>query len=354
MEYLVEKGLIVLSIEHPFFEYVGKRNSTCRLIDGDGSKTVLSGKSAFPFPMNFVHELVFNLRSTNQLVERPTQFVIAVDPLNVTMALVLKKLGRVKKVYFHSVDYSERRFGLGVLNAVYELIYRTALRKSDLIGVVSERMRLKVVGAGVPTERVMLLPNAPVMGQIAPLAIEKREPASIVHTGITYSIDIDDLLLGLSQLKGRIPTFKIHFVGGISFTKEQKQTIATYNLEENIVLHGYVSYHENLEIISTCMIGLTYYDKSISQFEYGDSLKIREYAALGLPTVSEGITWTAEEGAESGAVAIFRSPDEMADRIFLLMTDARLYRRMSESALRFGKRYDKRLLLAALQKSLNA
>ena len=81
-------------------------------------------------------------------------------------------------------------------------------------------------------------------------------------------------------------------------------------------------------------------------------MKIREYAACGLPIVCDPSTGTAEEAAETGAAILVKDKTSLADALNRLMSDDVLYGRMSEAALVWAKANDKRLYLENLMDTI--
>ena len=74
---------------------------------------------------------------------------------------------------------------------------------------------------------------------------------------------------------------------------------------------------------------------------YADSLKIREYAAAGLPTVCDNIYSTSDEIKQYNTGFVYNDYREMADVVLRLIKDESLYRRLSQNALAWAKKMDK-------------
>ena len=68
---------------------------------------------------------------------------IGSDPLNTLAGILLKRLGlrRFRSIVYYSVDYSPVRFKSGLLNRIYHWIDRMAVKGSDAVWNVSQRMR---------------------------------------------------------------------------------------------------------------------------------------------------------------------------------------------------------------------
>lgn len=314
-----------------------------------GTRIIRRGHSTLPLLASILHEFIFTLSCVGIYSSRKIGFTIAVDPLNFLYAYVLKKLGMLGRIYFHSVDYSQNRFRNRLLNVIYESSYRFAITKADTVGVVSARMKQKALDYGVESHRVFLLPNTPLDADIAPVDLKARLPKSIVHSGFSFTIDFDKFLNVLAQLKGLIGSFEVHLIGDANLNPAQQQFVSDNGLHETLIFHGFLDRAQNLKVISQCMVGVTYYDYSdLPHMRYADSQKIREYLYMGLPVVSEGLTWTAEEAYVAGAALIFRNEREMARELASLLTDDLEYQRMSANAQQLGRKYEKGQLLEEL------
>jgi len=118
-----------------------------------------------------------------------------------------------------------------------------------------------------------------------------------------------------------------------------------------ITLKGQLSRHDNTKAISDSWIGLAFYDKSYSHVNFGDSLKIREYVALGIPTVSDKTTPTSLEMVDRGAGIAVNEPWDALEPLLKLMSDDRLYETMTNKALDWAKSVDKEIIVNDLVKN---
>ena len=100
--------------------------------------------------------------------------------------------------------------------------------------------------------------------------------------------------------------------------------------------------------MSHASIGITCYSAQKSYVYYADSLKIREYAAAGLPIVCDTIYGTAQEVKEYDAGFVYNSAQEMAISINQLIENKNLYKQKSERAIFWAKKMDKKKLLREL------
>jgi glycosyltransferase involved in cell wall biosynthesis len=83
-------------------------------------------------------------------------------------------------------------------------------------------------------------------------------------------------------------------------------------------------------------------------------MKIKEYAAFGLPIVMTNVPEIADEVEGEGVgIIVDYDPRQLAQAVVRILTDARLYSKMSERAVRFASGYDWSSIFArALQQTL--
>ncbi|MBU0649656.1 hypothetical protein KJ605_01475, partial [Patescibacteria group bacterium] len=93
--------------------------------------------------------------------------------------------------------------------------------------------------------------------------------------------------------------------------------------------------------------------ENINSFEkYADSLKIREYAASGLPVVCNKNISTAAEASEKGLLLLCDNVHDLAQALENLITNKMLYMTMRDRALAWARDNDKKELLCQLYSSI--
>ena len=115
-----------------------------------------------------------------------------------------------------------------------------------------------------------------------------------------------------------------------------------------MVYQGFLQPNQNHPLlIRLSGMGLIIYKEGVESFNYyRDSLKMREYAACGLPIISDKSTGTSEEAEKYGAcLRIENSAEEIAKAIRFLLENDQAYRKFSQNALKWARAFDKRLLL---------
>jgi len=96
-----------------------------------------------------------------------SEVFVGVDNLNACCGIILRALGRTRRVVFYVIDYTPRRFPNRIANAIYHWADRFAVRHADEVWNISQRIaeirkrqalpdaRNRVVGVGVDLEYVV-------------------------------------------------------------------------------------------------------------------------------------------------------------------------------------------------------
>lgn len=335
IDYLVSKGYSCLSIEHPL-DSKAKRG----LIRFRGK--VIKEFYIYPSgPLKWVCEVFINVCYVLSR-EHKYKFILAVDPLSFVSAYLIRFFTDLK-IHFHSVDYSESRFSSRLLNNLYNFLYRLSIVKADLVTYVSPIMGDKIssILGGKLDSRCVYFPNSPEYTKISKVNSKSKEKTRVVYTKAFISdIEIHLLVDICNLLKNKGVNIKFHLVGNV--VKDSIKYLKTSGVNDHFVLYGLVEYEKNLEIISNSYIGFAWYENKISFEKYADSLKIREYAASGIPTVcNDGIS-TATEVASKGAGIVACCAKGVAFSLYKLINDTSLYDKMSKNSLAWARENDKR------------
>lgn len=352
LDYLSNNGAKICLVEHSLESKGGSIFRT-----GGAVKRVNIFPNIMPFRrlMEVLVTAVFVLRSFEFI-----PCCIAVDPLNVLPALILKRFKKIGRIYFHCIDYSERRFENYLLDKIYHHIYRFALKRADICGVVSRRMMRKLSALTNDEEKLIFIPNSPVFKEYN-IDLEKRNKYSVVI--MSGRIDektnyktIFDILAELGKDFPRIDFKIIAKLEDDAYVSELKEYIKEKGLENKIFFLGFFPNPSDLmEILVNCGVGITSYslDKAGYHTEYGDSLKIREYALYALPIVADSTCDTAFEAEENRCGFVADTKEDITKALKKLWENDSIYEEYSRNALEWAKTNDKKVILRNLFGRLN-
>lgn len=343
IDYLIDNGNTISLVEHPL-ESNGRSIFTIR----DSKNGVDTVAKRIPRLLEILVTVIFILRNF-----RFIPYCIAVDPLNALSAIILKKIKKVGMVYFHCIDYSPQRFKNRILNMVYHGIYQFALNRADVCGVVSRRM-LQDFHADL-RDKMYFIPNSPVFKERSiDLGTRNKHCAVIMSGRIDEKTNYENIINVLVRLKVYYPNIEFKIIAKTEdniYERSLKEYIKDVGFDGQVSFLGFFPNPSDLEgILANCGVGLTSYsfDKAGYHTEYGDSLKIREYASYGLPIVADNICDTAFEAQENKCGFVVNNEAELENALRILWEDDNTYRDYANNALQWARRIDKRQILDGL------
>ena len=340
LKYLLSKGYKHVLVEHPL---IGTHPTIVRSDLLEPKKIRLWGKGIVRWPQEIVFNIVY-------LFFKPKfDLILAVDPLNFVSAYLLSLFSDAK-IHFHSIDYSQSRFNNILLNSLYEYMYKFAVTKADIVTYVSPIMGEKIKSiVGKDQQKLFYLPNSPFVDEMPKAPMEKKNKGDIIYTKSFISDSEIDLLLGvLDQITDSV---MLHVIGNVSDGSKRKVLASDHSVR--IKFHGLVSYEENIRIVSRAYVGIAWYEGDISFEKYADSLKLREYAALGIPAICNDLISTAGEMRQYNAGVVVQDYISLAAALVRYIHDEDYYTKVRQNAIRWAKNMDKLKLLEDLYQKFN-
>src|SRR5579859_3401897 len=137
ISYLSKRNIDNLFIRHALF----KEGKTLVTFSHSGHKENITLESYnFSELLNRVVEGYRTIKYFFIFYKKDKPIYVGVDPLNCFWGLLLKKIGRVKKLIVFSADYSQKRYGNFIVNYLYHYIDYLTVNNSDYVWSVSKRI----------------------------------------------------------------------------------------------------------------------------------------------------------------------------------------------------------------------
>lgn len=272
------------------------------------------------------------------------QYAYASDPLNFIALYWAKKHGFAEKIFFHCTDFSKTRFVNPLFNFIYQQIFKFSLKHADMTNVVTKYV-LDMAHDIAPNAKINLIPNSPIFEDMPKIEPNKKNKNTLAITisCMTQKSNFDKYLQIIKLVKKEVSEIQFTIVG--SADNYVKDLIKKEKMQKNIIITGLIPYNEAIKKVAQSYIGIVFYPTGINHVKYGDSIKIREYAASGLPIVSDNITLTSREMLEYQAGLTADTPADMAKDIIKLIKDEKLYQRIRQNALSWAEKMDKKKIL---------
>lgn len=263
---------------------------------------------------------------------------IGVDPLNCFTGIMLKKVGKVKKVVFYTADYSPNRFKNPLLNSVYHLLDRFCVRNSDEVWSVSSRIHKVREKIGISQERNIFVPNVPSDEYEKYVNNRKAEHQLITLGLLGDQLDFIGIFDAVKELKNTYPDIVLKIAGNGPKEEEYKKYIKDNNLEEQVKFLGHLNHDTALSEISQSSIGLALYNGKWSFNYYGDSMKCREYFCFGLPVITTDTHSTVDDVRDNKAGVVCKM--DKNDYIQAIIDIFTHYQEYSQNSYSLSKKYD--------------
>lgn len=331
----------------------GQSKSYYARYEGAETRTVFVGLPLrwVPAPFSFGYGVLYSFA---RFVFSRHDLCIAVNPLNFLAGYLLRACGRVGRLVSYAADYSERRFSNRTLNTIYHALDRFSVRHADQVWSVSQTICDLRRRQGVPEDRNHHIPNSPVLAQFRPgdAATISRSSIAYVFGGSLRESDLrakhhfDWLFEALGVLARKCPHVRLLLIGRGDFKTQLESLIPDPSLLRHIDFLDIEDRGKLIETLCHSAIGVAFYDLSgADHLRFGDSMKIREYFAAGLPAVTTPGHSVAAEVQSQGVGFVVRNVDECVKALDTLLQNDDIYFPMRQRVLAYAAKTDKSVLI---------
>jgi glycosyltransferase involved in cell wall biosynthesis len=207
---------------------------------------------------------------------------------------------------------------------------RLSIAAADAILTVNDALGHRLVGLGVPSGKVTIVPNSPSLRRFDPAAHPARDFAAdgvvtLAYAGAltpTYELEVAiDALASLSRRRPDLAT-RLDCYGRGDAEPALRERAAALGVADRVVFHGRIPIDDVPAAIARADIGLA--PTRRNEFtDYSLSTKIFEYAAMNKPVIASGLPMV-EATFDPGTVVTYPPGDAeaMASAILGLVDDA--------------------------------
>lgn len=303
---------------------------------------------ALPMPLLFLKDVFYTFFWCNMLLSKIDIF-FGVDPLNAFVGILLKKIGRVKKVVYYSIDYSPTRFKNPILNYIYHAAEKFCCYYADIIWVGTLDTVAQWKKNGFKKNKlapIVVVPD----GNHAIRNLEHKpkrvKKFQLVYIGyLAYKQGIDLALDSFSELTKKVKNITLIIIGTGEYELELKKKVKDLHLK-NITFAGFIEDKGAEKIISESAVGLATYipDKESFTF-YSEAGKPKFYLGCGIPVIITNVPAIAHEiNEEEAGIAIDYNVREFQDAVLKIL-DEKNYGEYRENAERMGLKFDWSIIL---------
>lgn len=339
----------LIYITHPllYLKESYQLSSKCEYYDKSKLVQVSSAHHwVFPEPLLYIKDFFYTIYWI--LKTRQTYNVyLGINDLNALAGLLLKKLGRVKKVIYYTIDLFPQRFENKLINWIYHKVDKIAVRFCDETWNVSPfiaKYRAKKGMTGEGYLRQFTIPIGIWFSKMKRLPPSKVKKTKIVYVGhLTSFMGVDLAVRGIPLIRKKIPHIKLEIIGGGDELENLKQLADKLAVTAHIKFHWWKEKKEAEALIANAAIGLAPFNTLIidEKIKNADPAKIKDYLALGLPIVMTNATLNAQTIAKLRCgIVIDYTPQSLANAVIKLLTDEKLWKEYRKNALQYVKQFD--------------
>ena len=306
-------------------------------------------RSLFLGPVDYFIDFFLSLWWVYFLPNKQDLF-IGVDPLNCFVGLILKKLGKVKKVIYYTIDFVPVRFHNHALNILFHFIEKFCVLHADEVWNVSPRIAQgrekflhilpkqypqKVVPIGVWFDKIYKRPFD---------KIKKNQLLFVGHLLEKQGVQL--VLMAIPHIVKKIPEFHFLIIGGGEYESELKHLVGDLNIQSHVTFMGWVKEREKLDTCmsqSACAIALYKPEKEkLYNFTYyADPTKLKDYLAAGLPIILTDVSYNARDIERNKCgILVEYNTKEVANAIQKLLSDTLLLVKYKRNALQYASQFD--------------
>lgn len=296
------------------------------------------GFTSLPFPLRIMQEYLLTIYFVSK-INSPVTF-IGIDPLNAWLGIILKKMGRVKKIIFYTADYAHKRYANGIMNAIYHWFDKFCIKRADQIWNVSSRITKLRKKQGVPDTKNYFVPNAPILSANHRVSNSYTAHQLVIVTHITKAIDFMSILSAIAALKKKYKDISLLIVGNGEYRGALEKEVQSLSLSKQVIFTGSLSHDKVLNVLTESGVGLAIYTNDHPWTKFGDSMKAREYLAYGLPVIINDIPSTADDIEKAHAGIVITSGKQIENAIDSLFSNKREYAIMRDNAFALAKNSD--------------
>lgn len=342
-DFLIGQSDKLLFISHPllYFKQDYGRTSYFELYHKNIKQTEKLDNYNLPSIFLFIKDLIYTFIWSFKIKGKIDLF-FGIDPLNALAGLMLKKIGKVKKVIYYSIDFSPKRFSNPILNSAYHRVEKFCVQNCDVIWVGTERTMRAWDENRYDISRIkkrVIVPDGNHSKSIKLKSSSKINKNNLVYIGhVAKKQGIDLVLESLPKLQEKFKSLNFTVIGDGDYLPELKMKAKKLKLE-NVNFKGYLEDKSAEKVIMNSAIGIaTYFPDKESFTLYSEAGKPKYYLGFGLPVIITKVPSIAEEiQRKKAGIAINYDVNEFINALFQILTHYDFYKK---NAVKMGLLFD--------------
>lgn len=288
---------------------------------------------------------------------------VGVDNLNALYGLILKKIGKVRRVAYYTIDYFPNRFENRLMNRIYHFIDKLCVKFADETWNVSKvmvdarekynNMNRELYGRQHTVPIGIWYDNAPRKDFSR---INKKKLIFVGH--LLPHMGVDLIVKAMPEILKKIPDAKLEVIGGGEEEDSLRKLSDDLGVSGSIKFWGWIRDRAKLEkTMSDGSIGLATFNTEIldDKVKNADPGKIKDYMLLGMPVIATNAISTADviEKTKCGIIIRYNTSD-LANSVVRLLDNPNLLKKYRENALKYVAQFDyNKIFSKNLSRALN-
>jgi glycosyltransferase involved in cell wall biosynthesis len=287
------------------------------------------------------------------------QVYFGFDCLNCLTGLFLKKIKKVDRVIFYSIDFVPIRFTNSLLNYIYHQIEIYCVKHADEVWNVSPRIatgREKFLHVSAKKYKQTVVPIGVWNDRVVKRDLRDSNKHQLLFMGhILEKQGVQKVLEALPLVIKKIPDVHLTIVGDGEYAAILRDMVRDLALEKHITFTGWIKKREVIDdMISESAVAIATYKpekKQLYNFTYyADPTKLKDYLSAGLPIILTDISYNAQEIAKRkcGILVEYKQKD-IADAILRILKDEKILKDYRNNALSYAQEFDWNTIFARVK-----
>ncbi|HSX39321.1 MAG TPA: NAD-dependent epimerase/dehydratase family protein [Candidatus Saccharimonadales bacterium] len=238
------------------------------------------------------------------LSDKKFDLYVGVNSFNAMFGILLKKLGKVDKVVFFTIDYvMEKRFKNEFLNKLYVKMDRLAFFGSDYTWNVSDRMskqRILELGESAKEKSQIVVPIGVPIEDAEKVEVARKDNVLVYSGGLNPEFGLEMILESMPTLIKKFPDIELRIIGSGQIDAKLRQMAIDLNIQKNVNFVGHIDTTKDrvrwLKLLKESTIGLATYEDSATTYKrFSDVTKPKDYMSCGLPIIVTSVIPISED-----------------------------------------------------------
>jgi glycosyltransferase involved in cell wall biosynthesis len=351
-DYLTARGARVFVVSHPLAAEDGTRHVVTTYA---GEELVARRTLASPLrpPSSFVLDPFVPLRFP------PVDVWFGFNPLACARGLIARTMRRASSVVLWSVDFVPDRFGRGTAQTrLYDRLDELCCRRADARVELSEAAREgRNLRHGLLSDRAAhVVPMGAWLERVQTVGTEGYEARRLAFLAHLVRRQGADILLDALAVLGSQAGIAADVIGSGPLEDDLRARARALGLEDVVTFHGFLDDHREVErLLASASLGMAPYRPGEMSFTaYADPGKLKAYLAAGLPILMTDVPPNARELARDGGAEIVPfEATAIAETVLRVLESPETWKKRSEAARSYARRFDWPLLFDELMASLS-